>query len=107
MKLFLYLSDFIVPLMIFGIICYGITMKIPVYDTFVKGAKDGFLTVIKIMPTMVGLMVAVGVLRASGFLEFLAANDWKSYTIYRIPGRISSTHDNKDVLLVRSDRITH
>ena len=55
MKLFLYLSDFIVPLMIFGIICYGITMKIPVYDTFVKGAKDGFLTVIKIMPTMVGL----------------------------------------------------
>lgn len=47
-------------------------MKIPVYDTFVKGAKDGFLTVIKIMPTMVGLMVAVGVLRASGFLEFLA-----------------------------------
>ena len=56
MKLFLYLSDFIVPLMIFGIICYGITMKIPVYDTFVKGAKDGFLTVIKIMPTMVGLM---------------------------------------------------
>ena len=57
MKLFLYLSDFIVPLMIFGIICYGITMKIPVYDTFVKGAKDGFLTVIKIMPTMVGLMV--------------------------------------------------
>ena len=68
MKLFLYLSDFIVPLMIFGIICYGITMKIPVYDTFVKGAKDGFLTVVKIMPTMVGLMVAVGVLRASGFL---------------------------------------
>ena len=49
MKLFLYLSDFIVPLMIFGIICYGITMKIPVYDTFVKGAKDGFLTVITIV----------------------------------------------------------
>ena len=71
MKVFLYLSDFIVPLMIFGIICYGITMKIPVYDTFVKGAKDGFLTVIKIMPTMVGLMVAVGVLRASGFLEYI------------------------------------
>lgn len=72
MRIFLYLSDFIVPLMIFGIICYGCMMKIPVYDTFVKGAKDGFLTVIKIMPTMVGLMVAVGVLRASGFLDFLA-----------------------------------
>ena len=105
MKLFLYLSDFIVPLMIFGIICYGITMKIPVYDTFVKGAKDGFLTVVKIMPTMVGLMVAVGILRASGFLEFLAQMIGK-VTIYRIPGRISSTHNSKDVLLVRSDRFT-
>ena len=70
MKVFLYLSDFIVPLMIFGIICYGITMKIPVYDTFVKGAKDGFLTVIKIMPTMVGLMVAVGVLKVTQYIGF-------------------------------------
>ena len=41
-------------------------------DAFVKGAKKGFATVIKIMPTLVGLMVAVGILRASGFLDFLA-----------------------------------
>lgn len=47
-------------------------MKVDVYDTFIKGAKNGFFTVIKIMPTLVGLMVAVGVLRASGFLDFLA-----------------------------------
>ena len=37
MKLFLYLSDFIVPLMIFGIICYGITMKIPVDISLILG----------------------------------------------------------------------
>ena len=43
------------------------------YDDFVKGAKDGFQTVIQIMPTLIGLMVAVGVLRASGFLDFLAS----------------------------------
>ena len=47
-------------------------MKVDVYDTFIKGAKNGFFTVIKIMPTLIGLMVAVGVLRASGFLDFLA-----------------------------------
>lgn len=88
MKVFLYLSDFIVPLMIFGIICYGITMKIQVYDTFVKGAKDGFLTVIKIMPTMVGLMVAVGVLRASGFLEFLAQMIGKVTQYIGFPGEL-------------------
>lgn len=39
------------------------------YEDFIKGARDGFRTVIQIMPTLVGLMVAVGVLRASGFLN--------------------------------------
>ena len=39
------------------------------YEDFIIGAKDGFRTVIQIMPTLVGLMVAVGVLRASGFLN--------------------------------------
>ena len=72
MRLFLYLADFIVPFVIFGIVCYGCLMKVDVYDTFVKGAKDGFYTVIKIMPTLVGLMVAVGILRASGLLDYLA-----------------------------------
>ena len=64
--------DFIVPMVIFGIVCFGVLKKVEVYDTFVKGAKDGFATVLKIMPTLIGLMVAVGVLRASGFLDFLA-----------------------------------
>ena len=72
MQILLYLTDFIVPLVIFGIVGYGLLMKVPVYDTFIKGAKKGFLTVIKIMPTLVGLMVAVGILRASGFLELIA-----------------------------------
>lgn len=72
MKFFLYVADMIIPLVIFGIVCYGCLVKIDVYDTFIKGARSGFFTVIKIMPTLVGLMVAVGVLRASGFLDFLA-----------------------------------
>lgn len=72
MKFFLYLTDMIIPIVIFGIVCYGCLMKVDVYDTFIKGAKSGFFTVIKIMPTLIGLMVAVGVLRASGFLDFLS-----------------------------------
>ncbi len=72
MKLLLFMTDFIVPLVIFGIISYGILMEVNVYDTFIKGAKSGFFTVIKIMPTLVGLMVAVGILRASGFLDFIS-----------------------------------
>ena len=72
MSFLLYLSDLIVPLTILGIVTYGLCMRINVYDEFIKGAKKGFGTVIKIMPTLIGLMVSVGVLRASGFLQLLA-----------------------------------
>lgn len=73
MQLFLYFSDFIVPFLILSIISYGILKEINVYDNFIKGAQNGFSTVIKIMPTLIGLMTAVGILRASGFLDFISA----------------------------------
>ena len=72
MELLMYISDFIVPAVILLVVAYGVSEKVKVYDEFVRGAKKGFYTVIKIMPTLIGLMVAVGILRASGFLEFLA-----------------------------------
>ena len=72
MSFLLYISNLIVPAIILGIVTYGILMKVNVYDEFIKGAKKGFGTVIQIMPTLIGLMVAVGVLRASGFLDFLS-----------------------------------
>ena len=71
MKLFLYLTDMIVPFMIFAILAYGVQKKVRVYDTFIEGAREGLLTVVKIVPTLIGLMTAVGILRASGFLDFL------------------------------------
>ena len=52
-------------------ITYGIASKTKVYEDFVNGAKDGLKTVVGIMPTLVALMTAVGILRASGFLTFL------------------------------------
>lgn len=72
MKALMYITDFIVPTIILLIVTYGILEKVKVYDEFIRGAKKGFYTVIKILPTLVGLMVAVGILRASGFLEFLS-----------------------------------
>ena len=72
MSFLLYLSDLIVPAIILGIVTYGMAMKVNVYDEFIVGAKKGFQTVIKIMPTLIGLMTAVGIMRASGFLDFLA-----------------------------------
>ena len=64
-------SNIIIPVIIFYIVAYGLANRCNVYEDFIRGAKDGFHTVIQIMPTLIGLMVAVGVLRASGFLEFI------------------------------------
>ena len=72
MTFFYYISDFIIPVVIFYIIAYALTERVHVYDEFVAGAADGLKTVLKIMPTLVGLMAAVGMLRASGFLDFVA-----------------------------------
>ena len=72
MDFILFLSDAMIPILIFWIVAYGILNRQPVYEDFIAGAKDGFSTVIGIMPTLIGLMVAVGILRASGFLVFLA-----------------------------------
>ncbi|MBQ8184547.1 MAG: spore maturation protein [Lachnospiraceae bacterium] len=72
MDFLLFLSDAIVPLLIFWIVGYALVAKIQVYDVFVKGAEEGLRTVVKIMPTLVGLMVGVGILRASGFLDLIS-----------------------------------
>ena len=72
MHLLSYLSDFLIPMLIFYVVSCGIAKNLPVYDVFVKGASEGGKIVIKILPTLVGLMVAVGMLRASGFLDLAA-----------------------------------
>lgn len=71
MNVLTHLSDIIIPLIIFFVVGYGMVSGIKVYETFLKGAKDGLTVVVEIMPTLIGLMVAVGVLRASGFFETL------------------------------------
>lgn len=73
MRLLLFLSEALVPLILFYIIGFGLLSGRPVFDDFVRGAREGARTVVQVLPTLVGLMVAVGVLRASGFLDFLAA----------------------------------
>lgn len=72
MKVLLYLSEFIVPLVAFFIIVYGLIRKNKVYESFIDGARDGLKTVAQILPTLIGLMVGVKVLRASGFLDWFA-----------------------------------
>lgn len=72
MDFLIFLSTYIIPFILLYVIGYGLLQKRNIYETFIKGAVDGFQTVIKIMPTLIGLMVGVGILRASGFLDMVS-----------------------------------
>lgn len=64
------ISAWAIPVMITFIPLYAFTRKVPVYESFVEGAKDGFGTAIAIIPHLVGMLVAISVFRASGALDF-------------------------------------
>ena len=72
MTLLYYISDCMIPFVILYLVCYGMIKKVDIFDEFIEGAKDGFLTVYKIMPTLICLMVGVGILRESGAMEAFA-----------------------------------
>lgn len=71
MKILLFISETMIPFLVLYLVTMGLLGKKNIYDDFLKGAKSGIHTVVEIMPTLIGLMVAVGILRASGFLDFL------------------------------------
>lgn len=76
------ISAYILPVVIVGIIIYGVAHKVKVYDTFVEGAKDGLKIVVEVLPTLSGLMIAVGVLRASGIFELMG--QWMAPLLERV-----------------------
>ena len=59
------------PVIILLIVIYGMIERNKVFDTFLDGAKDGLAIVVNLFPTLIGLFLAVGTLRASGILDFL------------------------------------
>ena len=66
-----FLSNLAMPIMILIIVIYGIIQRNKVFDTFLDGAKEGMSVVVNLFPTLIGLFLAVGTLRASGVLDFL------------------------------------
>lgn len=69
MQIMIIISQYAMPVIIGYIVLYGIIKKVPVYEAFIAGVKDGFKIVIDLAPTLVGLLVAVGIFRGSGFLD--------------------------------------
>lgn len=65
------LSYFVLPAIIVGFPLYGLYKKVPVYESFVEGAKEGFEVAVRIIPYLVAILFAIGMFRASGAMDFL------------------------------------
>jgi len=64
-------SAWLVPLIICGLLLFGYWRGVKVYESLTEGASEGFATTIKIIPFMVAIFVAIGMLRASGAMEMM------------------------------------
>ena len=71
MQIVNYLSASAIPIVILIILYYGVKEKKKIFDIFLEGCKDGMKIVINLFPTLIGIFLAVGALRNSGFLDFI------------------------------------
>lgn len=88
MEVINYISIIAMPLVILIIIYKGLREKVSVFDIFLKGATEGVEITFKIFPTLVGLFVAIGMLRSSGILNFITELISPVLTIMKFPAEI-------------------
>ena len=66
------ISLWAIPVILFVILTMGLIKKVPIYEEFTEGAKDGFKVAVNIIPYLVAIIVGVSMLRASGVIDSLA-----------------------------------
>ena len=88
MKCLSYVSDLMIPFLMLYVIGSGLMAQRDIYRDFLDGAKDGLKTVAGICPTLIGLMTAVGVLRASGLLDFVGDMMGKITKFFGMPPEV-------------------
>jgi spore maturation protein SpmA len=65
------ISPWIIPGLMAGFLAFGVLKRVKVYEVFVEGAKEGFQVAVRIIPYLVAVLVAVGMFKASGALEYM------------------------------------
>jgi spore maturation protein SpmA len=65
------ISSLIILSVIVSFLVLGMSKKLPLFETFIEGAKEGFETSIKVIPYLIAILVAIGVFRASGALDYI------------------------------------
>ncbi len=88
LKLINYISNIAVPFTIFIIVVYGLIEKNKVFDSFLEGAKEGIKIIYNIFPTLLGLFLAINVLRESGVIDSFINFFNPLFTLLKIPTEI-------------------
>ena len=87
-KILIYLSDYAIPLVVFYIVIMGLQSKVEIFDEFSKGAIEGMNIVVSLVPTLIALMVGIGVMKASGFFELIVQIIEPLTSYLRFPSRL-------------------
>lgn len=82
------ISLWALPFIIVLILTVGMIKKVPIYEVFTEGAKDGFKVAVNIIPYLVAIIVAISMLRASGTIEMIAQALSGILTRFNIPADI-------------------
>lgn len=90
------ISLWALPAIIILILTMGLLKKVPIYEVFTEGAKDGFKVAVNIIPYLVAIMVAISMFRASGIIELIGNALAPILTHFNVPA------DTIPVMIVRS-----
>jgi spore maturation protein B len=82
------ISTWAIPVLLVGIPLLGIIRRVKVYDVFIEGAKEGFQIAVRIIPFLVGILVAIGMFRASGAMDMLTNGLRPILSATRFPAEI-------------------
>ncbi|MDO4200022.1 MAG: nucleoside recognition domain-containing protein [Clostridia bacterium] len=80
---------YVVPAIIFLIICYALSQKTPIFNEFLSGAEEGFKSTISLVPTLVALVTGISMLKASGTLEIFSSVLQPICDFLKIPPQIA------------------
>ncbi|MET3682370.1 spore maturation protein B [Alkalibacillus flavidus] len=81
-------SSYIIPIIVLLVLVYGTYQKVPTYETFVEGGKEGVRMAISLLPFLLGMIVSISIFRASGALDAFVGIITPALTFFHIPPEI-------------------
>ena len=82
------MGNWVIPVLIVSLVCYGWAKNVKVYESFVAGAREGFEIAVRIIPYLVAILVAVGMFRASGAMDMLTRPLGAISSLIGMPGEV-------------------